>query len=179
LNIVIASDRRGQAVKDQIVLLLRERGCRIHDVGSDMPGSNEYPELSYRAAKVVSEGQAECAILISGNGLGMSIVANKIAGIRAAVCCDSLTAQVCRSHLDTNVLCLAVDLVGIETVHDIVRSWLTTGFEDGGRHARRVHKIRWIEQGQDPELTPETPQLPADDAERERRALLAQALLMS
>ena len=179
MNIVIASDRRGQAVKDQITMLLRARGCRIQDVSPDMPGTNEYPELSYRAAKIVSEGRAECAILISGTGLGMSIVANKIVGIRAAVCCDSLTAQISRSHLDTNVLCLAVDLVGIEAVHDIVRSWLTTAFEDGGRHARRVNKIRWIEQGRDPELAPETPQAPADDAERERRALLAQALLMS
>jgi ribose 5-phosphate isomerase B len=89
-------------------------------------------------------------ILVCGTGIGMSIVANKVAGVRAALCNDELTAQMSRRHNDANILCLAADVVGEEMMRRIVQAWLEAHFEGGGRHARRVKKIACVEQGVDP-----------------------------
>ncbi len=85
-----------------------------------------------------------------GTGIGMSIVANKVAGVRAALCTDELGAQLSRSHNDANMLCLAADVTGEDMVRHIVRRWLETHFDDSGRHARRVMKIACVERGEDP-----------------------------
>ncbi len=98
----------------------------------------------------VARQQADVAILICGSGIGMDICANKIDGIRAALCHDELTAQMSRHHNNANALCLASDVLGEELIRRIVLAWLNTTFEPGGRHERRVKKIQWIEQGKDP-----------------------------
>ncbi len=131
-------------------MLLNEQGHQVIDLGTNSARSCDYPDMGYKAARAVADGQVDRGILACGTGIGMSIVANKVPGVRAALCTDELTAQVSRSHNNANVLCLAADAVGEERVRRIVQSWLETDFEDGGRHARRVLKIGLIERGQDP-----------------------------
>jgi ribose 5-phosphate isomerase B len=109
----------------------------------------DYPDVAYLAAMAVSKEEAERAILVCGTGIGMSIAANKINGVRAALCYDELNAQISRQHNDANVLCLSGDLLGSSALRKIVETWLTTDFV-GGRHQRRVDKIQAIEDGTDP-----------------------------
>jgi ribose 5-phosphate isomerase B len=150
MRIAIAADHRGQTVKERIAVLLQEQGHEVLDMGTNSSKSCDYPDLAYPAARCVADTKAERAILICGSGIGMDICANKVTGIRAALCHDELTAQMSRRHNNSNVLCLASDVLGEELMRRIVSSWLTTEFESGGRHERRVRKIAWIEQGRDP-----------------------------
>jgi len=150
MRIAVAADHRGHAVKDRVCLLLNEQGHEVLDMGTNSATSCDYPNLAYPAARAVADGQVECAILICGSGIGMDICANKIPKVRAALCHDELTASMSRRHNNANVLCLASDVLGEELIRRIVSSWLTTEFEHGGRHERRVRKIGWIEVGQDP-----------------------------
>jgi ribose 5-phosphate isomerase B len=106
--------------------------------------------IAYPAARAVAEGTVERAILICGSGIGMTICANKVRGVRAALCHDELTAQMSRRHNNANVLCLASDVLGEELMRRIVASWLDTSFDGGGRHERRVRKIALIERGLSP-----------------------------
>ena len=119
-------------------------------MGTNSARSCDYPDLAYPAAKAVAEGRADRAILVCGSGIGMTICANKVPGIRAALCHDELTAQMSRRHNNANVLCLASDVLGEELIRRIVTSWLDTPFDGGGRHERRVRKIAWIETWQGP-----------------------------
>ena len=150
MKIALGADHRGQAAKEKVAVLLSEQGHEVVDMGSNSSRSSDYPDVAYPASMAVSAEQVERAILIDGNGIGMSITANKIRGIRAALCHDELTAEMSRRHNNTNVLCLASDVLGEELMRRIVSSWLGTEFEGGGRHARRVSKLTWIEQGNDP-----------------------------
>ena len=150
MKIAIAADHRGHAAKEKVAVLLSEQGHEVVDMGTNSSRACDYTDVAFPATMAVSQAQAERAILIDGNGIGMSIAANKIAGIRAALCHDELTAEMSRRHNDTNVLCLASDVLGDELMRRIVFSWLATEFEDGGRHKRRVEKLTWIEQGRDP-----------------------------
>ena len=150
MKIALAADHRGHSVKERIAVLLVEKTHQVLDMGTNSARSCDYPDLAYPAARAVASGQADCAILICGSGIGMTICANKVPGIRAALCHDELTAQMSRHHNNANVLCLASDVLGEELIRRIVASWLDTPFEGGGRHERRVRKIGWIEQGKDP-----------------------------
>jgi len=150
MRIAIAADHRGHAVKEKITVLLHEQGHDVLDMGTNSAKSCDYPDLAYPAARAVADAQADRAILICGSGIGMDICANKVPGVRAALCNDELTAQMSRHHNNANVLCLASDVLGEELMRRIVTSWLTTEFETGGRHERRVRKMAWIEQGKDP-----------------------------
>ena len=150
MRIALAADHRGHLLKDRVAALLTESGHETIDMGTNSSKSCDYPDLGFQAARAVAEGAVDRGILVCGTGIGMSIVANKVAGVRAAICHDELTAQISRRHNDANVLCLAADVLGEDLVRRIVRSWLETGFEDGGRHSRRVTKIKCIEQGKDP-----------------------------
>ena len=150
MKIILAADHRGHAMKERVAALLKERGHTVIDMGTNSSRSCDYPDLGYKAARAIAEGKAERGILICGTGIGMSIVANKVAGIRAAVCHDELTAQISRRHNDANVLCLAADILGDDVAKRIVEAWLDTPFESGGRHSRRVGKIQAVEQGIDP-----------------------------
>lgn len=140
MKIAIGSDHRGYGAKQRIRGLLEGLGMEVVDFG---PGSNEscdYPDLALCVAESVAKGESERGVLFCGTGLGMSITANKVAGVRAALCHDELTAQYARRHNDANVLCLPADLVGEALMQNIVKLWLQTEFE-GGRHKRRVEKI--------------------------------------
>lgn len=150
MKIALAADHRGRAAKEKVAVLLSEQGHDVLDMGTNSSKSCDYPDMTYAAAKAVVEARADCAIISCGSGIGMDICANKIPGIRAALCHDELTAQLSRRHNDANVLCLASDVLGDELMRRIVSSWLETEFERGGRHERRVRKMSWIEQGKDP-----------------------------
>ncbi len=150
MKIALAADHRGYAVKEKVAILLGELGHEVLDMGTNSAQSCDYPDIAYPAAKAVAESSADRAVLICGSGIGVDIVANKIAGVRAALCHDELTAQLSRRHNNANALCIAADVLGEELMRRIVISWLDTEFEGGGRHQRRVEKIAWIEQGKDP-----------------------------
>ena len=150
MRIALAADHRGHAVKEMVAVLLNEGGHDVLDMGTNSSRSCDYPDLAYPAARAVADGKARMAVLVCGSGIGMSICANKVHGIRAALCHDELTAQMSRRHNNANILCLASDVLGEELIRRIVSSWLTTEFDPGGRHERRVRKIGWIEEGKDP-----------------------------
>src|SRR6266545_556201 len=140
MKIAIGSDHRGFEAKRRIVSLLQQLGHETHDLGPESKDSVDYPDYAFEVARAVGQGGAERGILICGTGIGMCIAANKVHGVRAAPCHDSITAEMSRRHNDANVLCLSADLMGDELIDRMVRIWLETPF-DGGRHARRVEKI--------------------------------------
>jgi len=144
MRIAIGSDHRGFDAKRRLVLMLRQLNHEVQDVGPEGIESVDYPDYAYQVAKSVSDGRVDRGILICGTGIGMCIAANKVKGVRAAPCHDSITVEMSRRHNDANVLCLSADLLGDELIGRIVRLWLETEFE-GGRHARRVEKIKRIE----------------------------------
>jgi ribose 5-phosphate isomerase B len=146
MRIAIGSDHRGLTVKQRVVSLLQQLGHEVIDVGPAGPGSVDYPDFAFEAARAVGEGRADRGVLICGTGIGMCIAANKVRGVRAAPCHDSITAELSRRHNDSNVLCLSADLLGEELIERMVRIWLETPFE-AGRHARRVDKIMQFEKG--------------------------------
>ena len=149
MRIAIGSDHRGFDAKRRLIPMLRQLGHEVTDVGPDGNDSVDYPDYAYQVAKAVSDGRVERGILICGTGIGMCIAANKVKGVRAAPCHDSITVEMSRRHNDSNVLCLSADLLGDELIGRIVRLWLETEFE-AGRHARRVDKIKRIENEQSP-----------------------------
>lgn len=140
MKIAIGSDHRGFEAKERIKALLHELGADIVDHGTNSRDACDYPDLALAVARQVASGEADRGILLCGSGVGMSITANKVRGIRAALCHDDLTVQLSRRHNDANVLCMPADLVGDALMKSMVRTWLETDFE-GGRHARRVAKI--------------------------------------
>ena len=140
MKIAIGSDHRGFEVKRRIVGLLAQLGHEVIDVGPGGKDSVDYPDFAFQVAQAVGTGAAQRGILICGTGIGMCIAANKVPGVRAAPCHDSITAEMSRRHNDANVLCLSADLLGEELIDRMVKIWLETEFE-GGRHARRVDKI--------------------------------------
>ena len=150
MKIALAADHRGRGLKEKVAALLSEKGHQVVDMGTNSARSCDYPDIAFPAAKAVANGQVEVAILVCGSGIGMSICANKVPGIRAALCHDELTAEMSRRHNNANVLCLASDVMSEELMRRIVSSWLATSFEGGGRHDRRVQKIKVIEEGRDP-----------------------------
>jgi ribose 5-phosphate isomerase B len=150
MKIVVGSDHRGFEAKQLIKAIIVQLGHECIDIGTNDNNPVDYPDQAYLAARAVSNNEAERAILACATGLGMSIAANKIKGIRAALCHDELTAQISRDHNDANVLCLSGDQVGEVLLRKIVEVWLQTEFS-GGRHLRRVKKISAIEEGGRPE----------------------------
>jgi ribose 5-phosphate isomerase B len=149
MRIAMSADHRGTTAAKLLADKLRRDGHEVQPVGESASNVVDYPEPAYAVGKAIAEGKADMGLLICGTGIGMSIAANKVKGVRAAVVHDELTAQISRSHNDANVLCLSADLLGQRLIEGIVDIWLKTPFE-GGRHARRVNKIRAIEDGKDP-----------------------------
>jgi ribose 5-phosphate isomerase B len=147
--IAVGSDHRGFETKEQIKAIAAELGHECIDVGTDGSNPVDYPDLAYLAATAVSKKQADRAILTCATGIGMCMAANKVKGIRAALCHDELSAQVSRDHNDSNVLCLSGDQIGQVLLRKMVEIWLSTKFS-GGRHDRRVRKIQAIEENIDP-----------------------------
>ncbi len=150
MRIAIGSDHRGFASKSRIVLLLDEQGHDVIDMGPAEAKSCDYTDIAFPVARCIADGKADLGILIDGNGLGMSISANKVSSVRAALCHDELTAEMSRTHNNANVLCLPADVLGDELIRRIIVSWLGAKFDGSGRHIRRVEKLGMIEAGQDP-----------------------------
>lgn len=149
MKIAIGADHRGAGAARQVAEKLGREGHEVEMIGDCGSQQCDYPEPAYLVGKAVAEGRAKLGILVCGTGIGVSIAANKVPGVRAAVAHDELTAQLSRSHNDANILCMSGDLLGQRLIEKIVDVWLHTEFE-GGRHARRIHKISAIEQGKDP-----------------------------
>lgn len=145
MKVAIGSDHRGFTAKEKIKSMLATKGYEVVDLGTDSPSSFDYPDAAYPTCKAVVSGQAERGILLCGSGIGMSITANKVRGVRAALCHDELTAEMSRRHNDANVLCLPADLIGEELIRRIVEVWLKSPFESG-RHERRIKKIGELEE---------------------------------
>src|SRR5262245_33832193 len=131
MKIAVGSDHRGYEVKRRVVALLQNLGHEVVDSGPDKRESVDYPDFAFRVARAVSCGEVERGVLICGTGIGMCIAANKVSGVRAAPCHDSITAEMSRRHNDANVLCLSADLLGEELIERMVKIWLETQFESG------------------------------------------------
>ncbi|MFW5999454.1 MAG: ribose 5-phosphate isomerase B [Halanaerobiaceae bacterium] len=147
MKIALGSDHAGYELKEEVKKLLENAGMEFKDMGTDSSESVDYPDFASRVAGAVASGQFERGILICGTGIGMSIAANKVKGIRAALCHDVYSAQVTREHNDSNVLTLGARIVGVDLALKIISTWLAADF-NGGRHGRRVDKIISIEKGE-------------------------------
>jgi len=145
MKIAIGSDHRGFAHKVRLLGDLQALGHDIVDFGCDGPESADYPDHALAVGEAVATGQCDRGILICGSGIGVSIVANKVAGIRASFCVDVEAARMTRQHNDSNVICLSGDRTEVAEAGELVTVWLKTEFE-GGRHGRRVQKILDYEQ---------------------------------
>ena len=143
--LAIASDHGGFAMKQQLIDHLRECSVEFEDLGCYSEDSVDYPAYAEKAARGVADGVYERAILICGTGIGMSIAANKIPGVRAALCSDCYSAEMTRLHNDSNVLCLGGRTLGIELAKRIVDIWLETPFSAMEKHARRIAMIAGME----------------------------------
>ena len=142
--IAIGSDHAGYGLKQKVMEHLKEQGLEFKDYGTYSEASCDYPDFAETVARAVADGTADRGVLICGTGVGMSIAANKIKGIRAGVCTDATMARLIAAHNDANILCLGERIVGPELAKDILSAYLSARFE-GGRHAKRVDKIREIE----------------------------------
>lgn len=144
MKLIIGSDHPGFEVKKNLVAFLTGKGHTVHDAGTDSPDSCDYPEFAFKVAQAVAGGECRLGILICGTGIGMSITANRIRGIRAALCHNLETARLSREHNDANILCVGARVVGEKQIEEIVSTFLETGFE-GGRHERRLAMIDKVE----------------------------------
>lgn len=136
-SVIIGADHAGFALKEQLKAFMTQEKLTVIDVGTRSEASVDYPDYGARVARAVSSGEHERGILLCGTGIGMSMVANKYAGVRAALCNDLYTALMSRRHNDANILVLGGRVIGISLAIEIVRTWLNTPF-DGGRHAMRI-----------------------------------------
>jgi ribose 5-phosphate isomerase B len=142
--VALGCDHRGFQLKMAIIDFLKQERYEYRDLGCFGTESVDYPDFAQLVAESVAAGKSDFGILICGTGIGMSIAANKVKGVRAALCCTGADAQLTRQHNDANVLCLSGDKVGAGEVANFGRNFLTTKF-DGGRHLRRLDKVRAIE----------------------------------
>ncbi|MGB9593471.1 MAG: ribose 5-phosphate isomerase B [Anaerolineae bacterium] len=146
MKIAIGADHAGVDLKDAICQHLQAQGHDVQDFGTRSHESTDYPDYARPVAEAVAAGQFDRGILICGTGQGMVMTANKVRGIRAAVCLDTYSARMSREHNNANVLCLGGRVVGPGLALDIVDIWLRTEFSDSPRHQRRVDKIAEVEQ---------------------------------
>ena len=149
MKIAVGSDHAGFELKQKVAPLLERLGHEIVDVGTDSDDSTDYPIYAAEAARLVSEGAADRAVLVCGSGVGVSIVANKVDGVRAVNAHSADEAEMSRRHNDANVLALAGRQLGEDDAEAIVERFLATDFE-GGRHQRRVDQIAAVERGENP-----------------------------
>ena len=143
--IALGADHGGYELKEQLKSYLRDWGYTVLDLGTDSTTAVDYPDFAEAVANTVARGDAWRGIVIDSAGIGSSIAANKVPGVRAALCYDRATARNSREHNDANLLSLGARMIAAETAREIVAAWLETPFA-GGRHQRRVDKIRAIEE---------------------------------
>lgn len=142
--IAIGADHRGYAHKQAIAELLRRRGATVQDCGAPEPGPADYPDPALAVGERVAGGEADLGVLVCGSGNGVCIAANKVRGVRAALCFTPQQARATREHNDSNVLCLSGDGLAVAEALPVVEAWLDAAFA-GGRHQRRVDKITGYE----------------------------------
>jgi ribose 5-phosphate isomerase B len=152
MKIALGADHAGFRLKEQVREYLRAKGVEVEDFGAKSEDSVDYPDFAEKVAKRVGRHEADYGVLVCGTGIGMAMTANKVPGVRAANCNDTLSAFYARSHNNANVLTLGGRLADISTARKIIDTWLETPFE-GGRHERRVKKIAALENSL-PEKTP-------------------------
>ncbi len=148
MMIAIACDHAGPALKEEIKAMLTEMGETVKDFGTNTGDSVDYPVYAARAARTVASGECEKGIVICGTGIGISMAANKVKGVRCALCSEPLSAKLTRMHNDANMVAVGARVTGPELAKEIVRVFLTTPFE-GGRHQRRVDMLTALENGQE------------------------------
>ena len=144
MKIAIGNDHSAVEMKNEIKAFLEEKGHEVIDEGTNTTESCDYPIYGEKVGRAVVDGDADLGIAICGTGLGISLAANKVKGVRACVCSEPYTARMSRQHNNCNVLCFGARVIGIELAKMIVEEWLNTPFE-GGRHQRRVDMIMDIE----------------------------------
>ena len=144
-RVIAGSDHAGIRLRGEVVRVAAEAGFEVEEMGPRAGEKADYPEQARIVAELVAAGRGRFGILVCGTGIGMSMTANKVRGIRAAVCSTEFEARMARAHNDANVLCLGERVIGAGVCAGIVRAFLETPFEDGGRHAVRVQKIRDLE----------------------------------
>jgi ribose 5-phosphate isomerase B len=145
-RVIAGSDHAGLALRAEAVKVARELGFEVEDLGPFSGESVDYPDYARKVAETVARGGARLGILVCGTGIGMSIAANKVRGVRAAHCTTEFEARMARGHNDANVLCIGERVVGLGLGAALVRAFLETPFE-GGRHAKRVEKLMDMEKG--------------------------------
>ena len=144
MKIAMGSDHGGFALKQHLKTYLENKGCLVEDCGTDSTQSCDYPDFGRLAAEAVASGRCERGIVICTTGIGISLSANKVRGIRCALCSEPLSAEMTRRHNDANMLALGGGMIGPNMAERIVDVFLSTAFE-GGRHQRRVDKVMSIE----------------------------------
>ena len=141
MKVAIGCDHGGIDLKDIVKLVLNDLGHEIDDQGCNSSDSVDYPNFAKAVSSLVKNGECERGILICGTGIGMSMAANRVPGIRAALCHEMFSARMSREHNDANILCLGARVIGQGLAAEIVRTWMTTDFA-GGRHPRRIDMFK-------------------------------------
>jgi ribose 5-phosphate isomerase B len=148
VRVTVGSDHAGFPLKQHLVATLEKLGHEVLDLGTDREESVDYPPICAAVARTVARGEADRGVVLGGSGQGEQIAANKVRGVRAALCNDLYTARMSRQHNDANVLAIGARIVAPALADEIVELWLATGFE-GGRHERRIGQIADIENAAD------------------------------
>ena len=147
MKMAIACDHSALDLKEEVKALLAARGIEIEDFGTYSTDSCHYPIYGARAAQAVADGRCDLGIVICGTGIGISMAANKVKGIRCALCSDTFSAKMTRIHNNSNMLALGARVIGVELAKEIVNAWLDAEFE-GGRHQVRIDMITALENGE-------------------------------
>ncbi len=145
MKIAIACDHGAYEYKEMIKEMLLSQGHEVKDFGTNSTASMDYPDVAFPCAQAVANGEFERGIVMCGTGIGVSITANKVKGIRCALCNDPLSARLTREHNDTNMLAFGQRIIGSELAKEIVNVWLNTPFSNGERHKMRIQKVMDIE----------------------------------
>ena len=145
MKIVIGNDHAAVEMKMEVMNYLTELGHEVINIGTDEAKSCTYPEYGEKAGRMVASGEADCGVLICGTGVGISIAANKVKGVRAAVCSEPVTARLVKQHNDANIIAFGARIVGIETAKAILDAWRSAEFQ-GARHQTRIDLIHKIEE---------------------------------
>ena len=146
MKIAVACDHGAYEYKEMIKEMLLSQGHEVVDFGTDSTASMDYPDTALPCAKAVASGECEHGIVMCGTGIGVSITANKVKGIRCALCSDPLSARLTREHNDSNMLAFGQRIIGSEMAKEIVNVWLGTPFSNGERHIQRIRKVMAIEE---------------------------------
>ena len=147
MKLAIGNDHAAVELKFEILKYLQDKGYEVINVGTDTPERYNYPVAGYKVARLVADGEVDGGVLICGTGVGISLAANKVQGIRACVCSEPYTAKLSKEHNNTNIIAFGARVVGPDLAKMIVDEWLNAEFQ-GGRHATRVDMITEIEQTQ-------------------------------